>query len=90
MLFIVCLPLFCLSTTIKWAFNSADVYVYGFEKYQITTATGIDEKELAEIAETIIEYWNSDTEFLEVFVGQFPLFNEREIIHMKESTIQLR
>lgn len=83
-LFIVCLPLFCLSTTIRWAFNSPDVYVYGFEKYQITTATGIDEKELAEIAETIIEYWNSDTEFLEVFVGQFPLFNEREIIHMKD------
>lgn len=84
MLFIVFLPLFCLLTTIKWAFNSPNVYVYGFEKYQISMATGIDDQELAGIAETIIEYWNSDSEFLAVSVRQVPLFNEREIIHMKD------
>jgi len=83
-LLILALPLLCFTLNIRWALNDLTLYTFGFEKYEISRHTGIGDRDLTNIASTIIEYWNSPDELIEVSLDHTPLFNEREVIHMKD------
>jgi len=87
-LFILCLPLLLLSASIGGAANSSCLYQYGFEKYNVSQTTGLDTANLAFIAEELIQYFNSDAQYISITVvkdGQsFTLFNEREVVHLKD------
>ena len=87
-LFILCLPLLLLMASIGVAVNSLWLYKYGFEKYNISQATGLAEAELEKAGKGLIGYFNSDEEYISLTVvkdGQsFELFNQREIIHLKD------
>ena len=87
-LFILCLPVLLLTASIGGAFNSLWLYKYGFEKYNISQATGLAEAELEKAGKGLIGYFNSDEEYISLTVvkdGQsFELFNQREIIHLKD------
>lgn len=87
-IFILCLPLVLLSGSIGWVVNSLWLYENGFEKYDISQATGLAEPELEKAARGLISYFNSGEEQINVILekeGQpFILFNEREIIHLKD------
>ncbi len=87
-LFILCLPLLLLTTSVGWAINSLWLYENGFEKYDISRKTGLDSGELEKAARGLISYWNSGQEFIDITVdkdGQpFTLFNQREAIHLKD------
>ncbi|MFC2020544.1 TIGR01906 family membrane protein [Chloroflexota bacterium] len=87
-LFILCLPLLLLTASISCAVNSLWLYERGFEKYDISSATGLAGPELEKTARGLISYFNSSQEFIEITVekdGQpFTLFNQREVIHLKD------
>ena len=87
-LFILCLPLLLLSASIGGAANSTALYHYGFDKFGVSRTTGLSSAELDDAARGIINYFNSGEEYINVTIvknGQtFSLFNEREVIHLKD------
>jgi integral membrane protein (TIGR01906 family) len=87
-LFMLCLPVLLLTASLGWAINSLWLYKYGFEKYNISQATGLADSELEKAAAGLIGYFNSDEEYISLTVikdGEpFELFNQREIIHLKD------
>ncbi len=87
-LFIVAMPLFLVTASVSWAFNSPGVYQRGFEQYHVSSVTGITEADLEQVSEDIRAYFNSRQEPLElrtrVFGRETELFKPREIIHMRD------
>jgi len=87
-LFILCLPVLLLAASIGIAANSPWLYKYGFEKYDVSQATGLATAELDKAARGLISYFNSSNEFIDLTVAKdgklFKLFNEREIAHLKD------
>ena len=87
-LFMLCLPVLVLTAGISWVANSLWLYKYGFEKYNISQTTGLAESELEVAAEGLISYFKSGDEYISLVVVKdgkpFELFNEREVIHLKD------
>ncbi len=88
LLFVLCLPVLLLSASIALAANSAWLYKYGFEKYNVSQTTGLAQAELDKAAKGLISYFNSGDEYINLTVVKdskpFKLFNEREIVHLKD------
>lgn len=78
-LFVICIPMLLLTTDLRFAANDIRLYQYGFNKYQVSAATGLDNAELVDAADRMITYFNSDEEFFET-----DLFNQRELAHLKD------
>ena len=87
-LFVLCIPLLLLSASIGLAVNSLWLYEYGFKKYDISQTTGLTDTELTKAARSLISYFNSGEELIDVTVEKdgepFTLFNEREVTHLKD------
>jgi len=87
-LFILCLPFLLITASLGWAVNSLWLYQYDFNKYQVGITTGLTEPELETVATGLIHYFNSGEEYISLTVSKnsqpFELFNEREIIHLKD------
>ena len=49
-LFIICLPALLLSASISWAVNSQWLYQYGFDRYDVSRTTGLEQGELERAA----------------------------------------
>ena len=88
LLFIVAVPLFLVTASVTWAFNSPGVYHGGFERYDVSRITGITDGDLGQVAADIRSYFNSPNTPLEVRTRVFgvekELFNQREIGHMRD------
>lgn len=78
-LFILCIPLFLITTDVRFAANSPRLYEYGFNKYNVSEGTGLSKEELTQVAHELIDYFNSDEEFASIEV-----YNERDIAHLKD------
>ena len=78
-LFVICIPTLLITSNIRFAANEIRLYEYGFNKYDVSTATGLDDAELRDFAGRMIDYFNSGDEFFET-----DLFNQREIAHLKD------
>ena len=78
-LFIICIPTLLISTNLRLAANSARLYEYGFDKYEVSAAVGLDESELRDFAREMIAYFNSDEEFMDT-----DLFSQRELAHLND------
>ena len=87
-LFIVAVPLFLVTASVTWAFNSPGVYDGGFERYEVSRITGITDADLRRVSADIRGYFNSGEEPLEVRARVFgverALFNPKEITHMRD------
>ncbi len=87
-LFVLCLPILLLTASIGWAVNSSWLYEYGFHKYNISQTTGLAQSELKKAATELINYFNSDEEYITLTVVKdgepFELFNKKEVIHLKD------
>ena len=87
-LFFLSLPALLISATINLEFNSLWLYQNGFQKYNVSQTTGLDETELEKAASGLISYFDSDEEYIRLTVlkdgKSFELFNEQEIIHLKD------
>ena len=85
---IVAIPILLVTSSLRFAINAGGLYEYGFDRYDISLRTGISNSELSRIGEEIRDYFNDDTELIDidaVIYGDVqPLFTEREIIHMKD------
>lgn len=94
-LFVCCLPVLLLTSAICWEVNELRLYEYGFGKYEISQATGIDKLELKRVARHLVDYFNLKVNTAQIVVGkrgeEFNLFNERELVHLQDvrSLIQL-
>jgi integral membrane protein (TIGR01906 family) len=86
--FILCLPVLLLSTSLAWGFNSTWMFKYGFEKYQVSAATGLSEANLNKIASSWIGYIDSNQEYWDIVIEQngksFTLFTQDEQMHFKD------
>ncbi|MDA1129235.1 MAG: TIGR01906 family membrane protein [Chloroflexi bacterium] len=87
-LFIIAMPLFLITGSVTWAFNSPGLYNDGFEKYSISRISGITDSDLRQVGADIRSYINSGEEPLEVrtriFGQEQDLFNDREVAHMSD------
>ena len=87
-LFIVAVPLFLVTASVTWAFNSPGLYNDGFGKYSISRISGITDTDLSQVGADIRSYINSGDEPLSVqtrILGEKrDLFNDREVAHMKD------
>ncbi len=87
-LFILCLPVLLLTASLGGAVNSLWLYKYGFSKYNVSQTTGLAEAELEKAGKGLISYFNSGEEYISLTVVKedqpFGLFNQREIIHLKD------
>ena len=86
--FIVAVPLFLISTNVRWLTEDRGLYLAGFAKYRVSERTGLSEAQLRDVADAFIRYFQGPPGLLAVQVdrggGQQPLFNEREVIHMRD------
>ncbi|MQY55355.1 MAG: TIGR01906 family membrane protein [Dehalococcoidia bacterium] len=78
-LFILCIPIFLVTSDLRWAVNEVRLYEYGFSKYDVSEETGLSDGELLEVAQELIHYvntgeWGEDLE----------IFNDREVAHLKD------
>ena len=80
--------IFLVASNVRLAFNSVAFYEFGFDRHNVAYTTGLAESQLSEVATQIRDYFNSDEELLDVRVvvngAEWPLFNEREITHMRD------
>jgi integral membrane protein (TIGR01906 family) len=87
-LFMFSLPVLLLSASICFVGNSLWLYKAGFNKHDVSQTTGLDEIALETAAISLINYFNSDEEYIEVTVTKdgvpFELFTEEETIHFKD------
>ena len=87
-LFVLCIPLFLVSTSVIWAINSTGLYERGFEKYDISLTTGINQEDLRQVGADLRRYFNIRSEALSVrarVLGvEREIFNQREILHMRD------
>ncbi len=87
-LFIVAVPVFLITASVTWAFNSPSLYNDGFEKYSISRISGITDSGLRRVGADIRSYINSGDGQLNVqtkILGEErALFNDRELAHMKD------
>jgi integral membrane protein (TIGR01906 family) len=89
-LFIFCIPVFFLATSLAWGFNSLWLYQYGFEKYQVSQSTGISASNLEKSARGLIDYFkiNSSDDYVHIILIEngrlFELFTQEEQIHFKD------
>ena len=78
-LFILCIPIFLITSNLRWAVNEVRLYEYGFSKYDVSEETGLSDGELLEVAQGFIHYFNTGERG-----GEFEIFNEREVAHLKD------
>ena len=81
---IAAVPVFLVTSNVRWAFNEPRLYDYSFSRFNVSASTGIPDSELQRAAREIVEYWGSDAELLDIRVDGEPLYTEREIIHMRD------
>jgi len=87
--FVAAVPVFLIATNVRWVIGAPLLYSYGFDKYDIPSATGIERDELLSAARQIRDYFGNDDEFLTVRVIQYGvhvenLYKSKEILHMKD------
>lgn len=85
--FMICLPVLLVTASIAWAANSLWLYRAGFEKYDVSQTTGLDESELEAAAAGLIGYFNSGEDYVSLTVMKdgrpLELFTGEEAIHFK-------
>jgi len=88
LIFILWIPVLLLSASIAWGFNSLWIYTLGFQKYQVSQATGISTPDLEKAGRGMIEYFNSKEEFVQITVNldgkPINLFIREEQIHLRD------
>ena len=87
-IFVACVPLFLVTVAVSWAFNDPGLYYRGFQKYNVSRVTGINESDLRQVGAELRSYFNSGNEPLSikarVYGEELELFNEREVLHMRD------
>lgn len=78
-LFILCIPIFLVTSNLRLAVNEIRLYEYGFNKYAVSEKTGISEEELLDVARGLVFYIDTGEKS-----AALDIFNEREIVHLQD------
>ena len=85
-IFILCIPIFLVTSNVRWVIDTPLLYSYGFDKYDTAARTGIERAELIKAGKLFRDYFNNDQELLQMRVVQNGvlrnLYNAKEIAHM--------
>jgi len=85
-IFIVCIPIFLVTSNVRWVIDTPLLYSYGFDKYDTAVQTGIERDELIRAGKLFRDYFNNEQDILEVRVVQNGvlrnIYNAKEIAHM--------
>ena len=82
-------PIILVTCSAMFVIGSEFVYNYGFEKYDIPDTTGIAMEQLKIAGSQIRDYFDNDEELIRISILKHGtmvpnLFNNREILHMKD------
>ncbi len=87
-LFLVAFAVFLVTSNVRWAFNSVELYELGFSRHQVDRTTGLTQQQLSLGAHQIRDYFNSSEELLSLRItvgsAERELYDEREILHMRD------
>ena len=87
-LFVMAFLFLLVAASVAWAVNEPRLYEYGFDKYNISSVTGIEEEDLITAAGQIRSYFNSGDGPLDIrtriFGEERELFSQREVLHMED------
>ena len=87
-LFISAFLVFLVGSNVRIAFGNSTLYELGFTRHDVSQTTGLSTNQLSYAGQEIRDYFNSADEYLEVSFtvsgANFNLFDQREIIHMKD------
>lgn len=89
LLFLIALPVALVTTNVRLAVNSPQLYDYGFDKYDVELVTGIDRAQLDEAAADLRRYFNDDRAVISTLVidangRESPLYTPREVSHLRD------
>lgn len=86
--FAIALPLFLLTSGVRWTALGEGFYLDEFQKYRVGQVTGLAEQELRRVAQAFVAYFHSEPGPLDLTVevrgAPQPLFNQREVEHMRD------
>lgn len=86
--FAIALATFLVTTNVRWATNSSDLWEALFDRNQVIKRTGIEKEELRRGARQIQDYFRSDVEPLDVVINsggmKVSFFDQREVAHMAD------
>jgi integral membrane protein (TIGR01906 family) len=86
--FVLMLPLLVIATSLRGLVTDRDLILRGFRDNQVATTTGLDDAQLARIADAFVAYFQGPPGQIQLQVTAFgqprALFNEREVTHMED------
>ena len=83
--FVLAMPLLIFSVSVRLVVNDLNVYNSGLVKYDIPRETGIALAELERVDRELVQYFNSNEEYLDIVLSTgVPLYNQKEISHLKD------
>ena len=86
--FVLLLPLLVISTSLRGLVTDRDLMLRGFRDNQVATTTGLDDTQLARIADAFVAYFQGPPGQIQMQVTAFgqprALFNDREVTHMED------
>ena len=84
----VSIPVLIISGTVNVYAQSADLYRYGFAKYQISKATGISNVQLNGVAQRMVDFFNGKQLSPQVTVQvnglDRQLYSQKELVHLDD------
>lgn len=87
-LYILALPLFLITTNVRFLAGEVRLYERGFREYNAAQRTGLALPELDRSARELIDYFENDSTALRILVTrdgeEISLYNQRETAHMKD------
>jgi integral membrane protein (TIGR01906 family) len=87
-LFICSIPVVVVTGSIRLEVSNIRLYESGFNKYDISEETGIDDTELRSVALHLIDYFNLKTGSAQIMVMRSgettDLFNSKELAHLQD------
>ena len=87
-LFVVAFAVFLVTSNVRWALNSLQLYEFGFRRHDVALRTDLTLKQLSEAGRQIRDYFNSSQEPLDMRItvdgATRALYNDREIQHMRD------
>ena len=92
--FIIALPVFLITSNVRFLASDTGFYRHGFRSYHSDRATGVSMPELDRAASEIVRYFADDSSTLHIVVNldgqETSLFNARETEHMKDVKALMR
>ncbi len=85
---IISIPVLIISGTVNIYAHSTDLYRYGFNKYDISSATGISNEQLDGVAQNMVDFFSgklpSPQMTVEVNGHDRLLYSQKELVHMED------